>query len=111
MLVIYYELLSLYGLLLAAIVCILLAFWVVFHVEKKLDISFKFFLLAICAYALKIFYNILTFYGPQPQFPCGLIFDGIFLLLFMLGIIEMSRLIRVLEKKNSNKKNQPPPAD
>lgn len=97
------ELTFLYALFLFSLLSIFLTFWVVWRVEKKLDISYKFFLLAIIVFSLGIFFEILQFYQLISAWLWGKIFQSLFIIFFTAAMMEMHDLILELKKKFKDK--------
>ena len=88
-----------YGLLLFALISIVITSSVVWRVEKKLDISYKFFLAAIVVFAVGIFIDILVFYQILPAWRWDKIIKALFIVLFSIGAFEMRVLILGLEDR------------
>jgi len=73
-------------------------------VEKKLDVSYKFFLVAIVVFAFGIFFDILEAYIPIFQkLAWNKLITALFLLFYTLGVFEMRSLIIHLEEDKSKK--------
>lgn len=93
-----------YTLLFLSLVCIVITAGVVWRVEKKLDVSFKFFLIAIIVFTIGIFFDILEFYSLLPAWDFQKIIKAVFILLFSIGMYEMRSLVIRLENiKEKNK--------
>ena len=97
------ELAFLYALFLFSLLSIFLTCWVVWHVEKKLDISYKFFQLAIIVFSLGVLFEILQFYKVIAAWQWEKIFKGLFIIFFTIGVLEMRDLIVGFEKKEKIK--------
>ena len=95
------ELSFLYVILLFTLLSIFLTAWVVWRVERKLDVSYKFFLLAIVVFGLEIIFEILQFYAVVSAWLWQKIFTGLFIIFFTVGVFEMRDLILSLEKRKS----------
>ena len=93
------ELAFLYAVFLFSLLSIFLTCWAVWHVEKKLDVSYKFFLLAIIVFSVGVFFEILQFYRVINAWEWEKIFKGLFIILFTVGIFEMRDLILSFERK------------
>jgi len=91
------ELLSHLFIILMALFAIIYTFGVVWRVEKKLDISFKFFLVSIISFTLSEITAI--------AFPAGiglpqLLITGlkiIFIIFFLAGTLEMRSMLRRMD--------------
>ena len=70
---------------------------VVWRVEKKLDISYKFFLSAIIAFALSEIIVLLNFQGRSWTVDASLALRLLFALFFLKGILTMRRMVRVMD--------------
>ena len=83
--------------LVLSLLAIVFGFGVVWRVEKKLDIAFKFFLAAIIAFFAGEISNL--FYMPKNSFlvytdPAAKV---LFALLFLAGMVEMRNMIRRID--------------
>ena len=96
------ELAFLYAIFLFSLVSIFLTSWIVWHVEKKLDISYKFFQLAIIVFSLGILFEILQFYNLISAWHWEKIFKGLFIIFFTVAVFEMRDLILKFEDKDKN---------
>lgn len=78
---------------------------VVWRVEKKLDISYKFFLAAIIAFTL---WQSIEFAGFSGRLWNIIIFalKFFFALLFLKGILTMRRMVRVMDGELPDVKNE-----
>lgn len=94
-----FELAFLYAIFLFSLLSIFLTLWVVWHVEKKLDISYKFFAGAIIVFGLGVLFEILEIYNIVSSWQWEKIFKGLFIIFFTVGIFEMYNLVLSLEKK------------
>lgn len=70
---------------------------VVWRVEKKLDISYKFFLAAIIAFTLSEIISLFRFHERPWITETALILKFIFALLFLKGVLTMRRMVRVMD--------------
>lgn len=70
---------------------------VVWRVEKKLDISYKFFLSAIIAFTLSEIISLLYFQGRSWVADVSLALKLLFALFFLKGILTMRRMVRVMD--------------
>lgn len=100
------ELTFLYAVFLFSLLSIFLTCWVVWHVEKKLDISYKFFQLAIIVFSIGVLFEILQFYGVISAWQWEKIFKGLFIIFFTVGVFEMRDLILGFEKKKKIKEKK-----
>jgi hypothetical protein len=94
------ELSFLYALFLFTLLSIFLTFWIVWHVEKKLDVSYKFFLLAIIVFGIGVLFEILQFHQVLSAWIWEKIFKGLFIIFFTIALVEMRDLIITLEQKS-----------
>ncbi|OGY43491.1 MAG: hypothetical protein A3J62_03320 [Candidatus Buchananbacteria bacterium RIFCSPHIGHO2_02_FULL_38_8] len=99
------ELAFLYAVFSFSLLSIFLTAWVVWHVEKKLDVSYKFFLLTIIVFGVGILFEIFQFYNVIAAWQWEKIFKGLFVIFFTVGVFEMRDLILDLKEKE---KPQPP---
>lgn len=70
---------------------------VVWRVEKKLDISYKFFLSAIIAFTLSEIIGLFRFQERAWVAEAALPLKLLFALLFLKGILTMRRMVRVMD--------------
>lgn len=77
-----------------SILAIIYTFGVVWRVEKKLDISFKFFLASIIVFAI---FSIVDFFSFFQEKTTELFLEIIFIFLFLFGILEMRSMLRKLD--------------
>lgn len=83
--------------LLAALFSIIYTFGVVWRVERRLDISYKFFLAAIIFFTLA---NALNYFDVGRSVILSMLVDlnyALFSLLFLVGILTMRNLIRKID--------------
>ena len=71
------QLAFLYAVFLFSLLSIFLTLWVVWHVEKKLDVSYKFFALAIVVFTIGLVFEIFQFYGVIAAWQWEKIFKGL----------------------------------
>ena len=85
------------AIILVALFSIIYTAGVVWRVEKKLDISYKFFLSAIIAFALSEI--IILFRTSQRVWinDASLALRLLFALLFLKGVLTMRRMVRVMD--------------
>lgn len=83
--------------LLLGLVSIVLVTGIVWRVEKRLDISYKFFQIAIVVFSGRIVFEILHSFGIVPFWYWREIIDLLFVLLFLIGLFEMRVLIRHID--------------
>lgn len=100
------ELAFLYAVFFFSLLSIFLTSWIVWHVEKKLDISYKFFQLAITVFGIGILFEILQFYNIVSAWQWGKIFKGLFIIFFTVGVFEMRDLILDFKNKEENRLKQ-----
>lgn len=93
------ELAFLFAVFLFSLLSIFLTAWVVWRVEKKLDISYKFFLLAIVVFSVGILFEILQFYNVIAAWQWDKIFKGLFVVFFTVAVFEMRDLIKSLQQQ------------
>lgn len=101
------ELAFLYGIFIFSLLSIFLTAWVVWHVEKKLDISYKFFLLAVSIFTVEVFFEILQFYQAVSAWVWPKIFKALFIIFFTIAVFEMRDLI--MDYKNKPNQEPTPP--
>lgn len=70
---------------------------IVWRVEKKLDISYKFFLSAIIVFMLSEIIGLLHLPGRPWTADVSLALRLLFALLFLKGILTMRRMVRVMD--------------
>ena len=100
------ELAFLYAVFLFSLLSIFLTCWVVWHVEKKLDVSYKFFALAIVVFSVSILFEIFRFYNLIAAWHWEKIFKGLFIIFFTVGVFEMRDLILGFEEKEKVKEKK-----
>lgn len=96
------ELVFLYATFVFSLLSIFITFWVVWHVEKKLDVAYKFFLLAIIVFSLGILFEIFQFYEAIPAWQWEKVFKGLFLIFFTVAVFEMRDLIISLKERQQD---------
>ena len=101
------QLAFLYAVFLFSLLSIILTLWVVWHVEKKLDVSYKFFALAIVVFTIGLVFEIFQFYGVIAAWQWEKIFKGLFIIFFTIGVFEMRDLILSLDGKTKAKLQLP----
>lgn len=97
------ELAFLYAVFLFSLFSVFLTLWVVWHAEKKLDVSYKFFALAIIVFSASILFEIFRFYDLIAAWHWEKIFKGLFIVFFTAGIFEMRDLILGFEGGDKTK--------
>jgi len=70
---------------------------VVWRVEKKLDISYKFFLIAIIAFTLSEIANLVRREALPWAGEAALILKLLFALFFLKGVLTMRRMVRIMD--------------
>ncbi len=100
------ELAFLYAVFFFSLLSIFLTCWVVWHVEKKLDVSYKFFQLAIIVFTLGVLFEILQFYNVIAAWQWEKVFKGLFIIFFTVGVFEMRDLILGFKEKEKIKEKK-----
>lgn len=95
------------ALLFLSLTTVAMTFGVVWRVEKKLDVSYKFILLALVAFTGGIFFdNLQALY----QINIGLAWQkgikALIIIFFTLGVFEMRTLVIELEERAARKNKQ-----
>lgn len=88
-----------YIILLFSLIAVVLASGVVWRVEKKLDVSYKFILIALVIFTLGVLADILEFYAIIPPWQWQKVVKAFFIVFVTLGVFEMRSLIIGLEEK------------
>lgn len=83
--------------ILGALLSIVYTFGVVWRVEKKLDLSYKFFLCAIISFTLSEITILFEFGKPGLAMIINLVLRAAFVIFFLGGILEMRNMIRRLD--------------
>lgn len=92
-----------YILLFFSLVAIVITAGVVWRVEKKLDKSYKFFLISLIIFTAGIILDLLELYGLVPRWQWQKIIKALFIVFFTVGIFEMRTLIIDVEKKGDRR--------
>jgi len=87
-----------------SLLAVFVTFWIVWHVEKKLDVSFKFFLGAIMFFTLHSIFDMLQFFELFPAWHWEKILKAGTLAFFALAIFEMREVIVGIERRFTGKK-------
>lgn len=83
--------------IIGALFSIVYTFGVVWRVEKKLDISYKLILGAIISFTLSEIFMLLELGHPDIMKLIGLFFRAAFIAFFLLGILEVRKMIRQMD--------------
>lgn len=83
--------------IIGASLSIIYAFGVVWRVEKKLDVSYKLILAAIISFTLSEIFMLLELGHPDIMKIIGLFSRALFVAFFLLGILEVRRMIRQMD--------------
>lgn len=83
--------------IIGALLSIVYTFGVVWRVEKKLDVSYKLILGAIISFTLSEIFMLLELGHPAVMKLFGLFFRAVFITFFLLGILEVRRMIRQID--------------
>lgn len=86
-----------YIILFFSLIAIVITSGVVWRVEKKLDISYKFMLVAIIIFAFGVLIDI--FRNALPSWEWQKIVKALFIIFYTFGVFEMRSLIVGLEEK------------
>ena len=83
--------------IIGAMLSIVYTFGVVWRVEKKLDVSYKLILAAIISFTLSEIFMLLELGHPDVMKLIGLFFRAAFIAFFLLGILEVRKMIRQMD--------------
>lgn len=81
----------------ASLLSIVYTFGVVWRVEKKLDLSYKFFLICILAFTSSIIIEISNPLGDRYLIFAADLMKILFAIFFLAGILEMRNMIRHID--------------
>jgi len=83
--------------IIGALLSVIYTFGVVWRVEKKLDVSYKLILAAIISFILSEIFRLLELGLPDIMKIVGLFFRAAFVAFFLLGILEVRKMIRQID--------------
>jgi hypothetical protein len=83
--------------IIACLFSIIYTFGVVWRVEKKLDVSFKLFLVAIISFTISEIFLLLNLGKEELTQLISLGFKIVFVIFFLLGILEMRKMLREMD--------------
>lgn len=98
--------LSDYFVLFLGLISIVITTGIVWRVEKRLDMSYKFFQAAVIIFTLGVLVDILLGLGIIPDWQWDKYIKGAFIIAFTLGVLEMRILIRRLDGEVPTKKKK-----
>lgn len=93
-----------YAILFFSLIAVVLTAGVIWRVEQRLDLSFKFIFIALLFFTLGVALDILEFYGLIPEWEWQRVIKAFFIVFFTIGVFEMRSLIIGLEKKDDEGK-------
>jgi hypothetical protein len=83
--------------IIGALLSIIYTLGVVWRVEKKLDTSYKFFLVAIIAFTASEVFAIYSTVRPGTIQVIALTCKAVFVIFFLMGILEMRKIVRNID--------------
>jgi hypothetical protein len=83
--------------ILACLFSIIYTSGVVWRVEKKLDVSFKLFLVAIISFTISEIFLLINLGKEELTQLISLGFKIVFVIFFLLGILEMRKMLREMD--------------
>ena len=89
-----------YAILFFSLIAIVITSGVVWRVEQKLDMSYKFFLIALIIFTIGVVLDILEWYSIIPHWQWQKVIKALFIIFFSIGIFEMRSLIIGIEEKD-----------
>lgn len=95
-----------YFILFLGIISIVITTGIVWRVEKRLDISYKFLQVAVIVFTLGVLLDILISLGVVPNWQLEFYFKTAFIVCFTLGVLEMRILVRSLDGELPRKKKK-----
>ncbi len=90
--------------IIGALFSVVYLFGVVWRVEKKLDISYKLILGSMIAFAISETFRFIDLGNPALMELLNLTFKVIFILLFLLGVLEVRKMLRQMDEELPNVK-------
>lgn len=81
-----------------SLLAIILTFGVVWRVERKLDLSYKFILLAIMVFSCGVIFDLFKSFNIHVFEDINYFIKGLFIIFYLLGILKMRSLIREINK-------------
>jgi len=92
--------------LIVSLLAIILTFGVVLRVERKLDISYKFILIAVIFFSVGIFLDLFRSYQIIIFEDYDFLIKGLFLIFFTLGVYKMRALIKEINEEVIKKEQE-----
>lgn len=86
------------NLLIVTLLAIVLTFGVVWRVERKLDISYKFILVAMIFFTIGIIFDIFQSFQLPIYLPNDFFIKSLFIIFYTLGVYKMYALIREINE-------------
>lgn len=83
--------------IIGSFLAVIYTFGVVWRVEKKLDLSYKLFLIAIIAFTLSEIISLFGIKNYEWEAIASLILKAVFVVFFLMGILEMRHMIRKID--------------